>query len=465
MHPLPTTTTSTSHHPVEDFPTSPREVAEEVLGKAQRPWPLWRALVLALGVLLLLGVVGLVLKVAEGTDHTRWGYYAAVLGFLYTTAGAAPIVSVATRMAKAHWRRPLARIAEVYGVVGLWTLLLYIPLVWVIPPGEGRNTIWIVSGVRQGWPPGAPVAYDLLTLVMVALSGLALLWIAAIPDLAALRDQGRGGWTARLALGWRGTLRQWRVHKAALSVAGGLYFIAYVGGSLVLASDLVLSFVPGWKDSIFPAYHALSGLQAGLALVVVSAFVLRTFGGYQRYFHVDQFWGAAKLLLALSLLWAYFNWSAFLTFWYGRTPTEQNLQQLLYFGPYRPLFVASLFLNWLVPLLAFIISPVRRSIWGPTVIGLGILVGAFVDRVRLYVGAWSVPDPTGHHFKEVPAAVAPTLADYLLLIGGISGGLLLALVAARLFLPLSVWELKELTYLRVVRPFLKTRAVVLGKPD
>lgn len=463
MHPLPST--ATNHHPADDFPTSPREVAEEVLGKARQAWPLWRGTILALGVLFILGVIGFIVKVAQGTQHTAWGYYAALLGLLYTVAGAAPIASVATRLAKAHWRRPLARAAEAYGIVGVFTLLLFIPLIWVIPPGEGRNTIWIVSGVRQGWPPGAPVAYDLLTLVMVALAGLALLWIASIPDLAALRDRGRGGWTAVLALGWQGTLRQWRVHKAALGVVGGFYFIAYVGGSIVVASDLVLSFVPGWKDSIFPAYHALSGLQAGLAAVVLTAFVLRTIGGYRRYFQVDQFWGAAKLLLALSLLWAYFQWSAFLTFWYGRTPTEQNLQQLLYFGPYRPLFVTSLFLNWLVPLFAFIIGPVRRSIWGPSLVSLSILVGAFFDRIRLYVGAWSVPDPTGHAFEHVPAAVAPTGADYLILIGGLAGALLLYLLAIRFFLPLSVWEMKELTYLRVVKPFLKTRAVVLAKPE
>ncbi|GBD11657.1 hypothetical protein HRbin23_01328 [bacterium HR23] len=344
-------------------------------------------------------------------------------------------------------------------------MLSFLPLVWVIPSGEGRNTIWIVSGVRQGWPPGAPVAYDLLTLVMVALGGVTLLWIASIPDLAALRDRGRRGWTALLALGWQGTLRQWQVHKAALGVAGGLYFIAYVGGSIVVASDLVLSFVPGWKDSIFPAYHALSGLQSGLALVVLTAFILRTVGGYRRYFQVDQFWGAAKLLLALSLLWAYFQWSAFLTFWYGRTPTEQNLQHLLYFGPYRPLFVASLFLNWLVPLFAFIIGPVRRSILGPSLVSLSILVGTFFDRIRLYVGAWSVPDPTGHAFEHVPPAVAPSPADYLILIGGLAGALALYLLAVRFFLPLSVWEMKELTFLRVVKPFLKTRVVVLAKPE
>jgi len=465
MHPLPRSTTTTRVHPVEEYPTSPREVAEDIVGRAEAPWPRWRWLVLALGALFLLGVVGLALRVGQGGDHTRWGYYAALLGFLYTVAGGAPIVSVATRMAKAHWRRPLARIAEVYAVVGVLTLLLFIPLMGVIPPAEGRNTIWIVGGVRQGWPPGAPVAYDLLTLVMVALGGLALLWIAAIPDLAALRDRGRGGLTALLSLGWRGTLRQWQVHRAALGVAGGLYFIAYVGGCIPFASDLVLSFVPGWKDSIFPAYYALSGLQAGLAAVVVTAFFLRTVGGYRRYIHVDQFWGAAKLLLALSLLWAYFHWSAFLTFWYGRTPTGQNLQVLLYFGPYRPLFIASLFLNWLIPLFAFLIGPVRRSVLGPTLVSFSILVGALLDRIRLHVATWSVPDPRGHTFEAVPPPVPLGVADGILLVGGIGGALLLYVLALRFFLPMSAWEMKELTYLRVVRPFLKTRAVVLGKPE
>jgi hypothetical protein len=51
----------------------------------------------------------------------------------------------------------------------------------------------------------------------------------------------------------------------------------------------------------------------------------RRFGGLKEYLAVDQFWALSKPLLALSLFWFYFSWSEFLTFWYGRTPTEHNL--------------------------------------------------------------------------------------------------------------------------------------------
>ncbi|MBI5434580.1 MAG: hypothetical protein HZA52_17245, partial [Planctomycetes bacterium] len=61
----------------------------------------------------------------------------------------------------------------------------------------------------------------------------------------------------------------------------------------------------------------------------------------------DIFWNLGKILLALCLLWFYFWWADFLTFWYGRLPNEENILQLLMFGPYRTAFILSFILNFL----------------------------------------------------------------------------------------------------------------------
>ena len=81
--------------------------------------------VLALGVLLALGFAGFVLKLAErGTDDpSAWGYYAALVAFLLTAGGGAVMVAIATRLAKAHWRRPISRASEMFTVVVLYTLV------------------------------------------------------------------------------------------------------------------------------------------------------------------------------------------------------------------------------------------------------------------------------------------------------------------------------------------------------
>ena len=46
---------------------------------------------------------------------------------------------------------------------------------------------------------------------------------------------------------------------------GTLYFFTFVFVHFILSTDFAMSLVPGWRDAIFPMYHAISSIQAGLA--------------------------------------------------------------------------------------------------------------------------------------------------------------------------------------------------------
>ena len=43
-------------------------------------------------------------------------------------------------------------------------------------------------------------------------------------------------------------------------------------------------------------------------------------------------------------------------------------------------------------MIALVWNPVRKSIWGPTIVSVGILVGTWLNMMRIYVSAASVPD-------------------------------------------------------------------------
>ena len=125
-------------------PTSPEETTNSLVGKHLNIGDnFWRAAA-AFGVLTILGVIGFVMKLVGGVgDTVIWGYYAAMFSFMVTTASAAPMVAIAPRMANAHWRRPISRAAELWSVVGLLSLLWFIPLLWVLPPlSDGRRSLW-----------------------------------------------------------------------------------------------------------------------------------------------------------------------------------------------------------------------------------------------------------------------------------------------------------------------------------
>ena len=234
---------------------------------------------------------------------------------------------------------------------------------------------------------------------------------------------------------------------------------------MLISVDFAMSLVPGWKDAIFPAFHALSGLQSAVALTLVTMFILRWKGGLKGYLEVDQFWGLSKLLLALSLLWFYFWWAGFFTYWYGRQPAEQSVLKLLMTETYRIPFYVAFGLSFVVPFVILMWNIIRKTTWGPALAGAIVLVGTFFNIIRFYVPAFSIEDSTLHALETAPPANAPGLTDVLVVVGALAGAALVYMLATRIFPVISMWEMKEGLLLQRVRTFMKIDIKVLAKPE
>ena len=457
-------------HHVDLLERTPERVNQEVLGWTTRTSSKYWLLVLALAGVTALGVIGFIIKASDdGLDsHMPWGYLAAVLAFVLTTSLSAPLVAIAPRLAKAHWTRPISRIAEVWSVAGLLVLLILIPLLVSLPSAEGRNTMWFYDKIAEGWPPGAPHLYIALGLVFLVINGLGLLWASSIPDFAAARESTTGWrkvWYTRLSLGWVGTKRQWRALRAGLGVLGAFYFMFLIFAHTVVSFDFAQSLVPGMRDSIMPTWQALGGIQSALATVIVTSFIIRAAGGFKDYINVNQFWSMAKLMLASSLLWMYFWWSGFIIYWYGKTPLQQDLLQLMWFGPYRTIFIMTILFSFVAPLVFLMWNGLRKSIWGPSFVALFILTGAFLDKIRIYVSSYSVENVYVHALEGVPDGVTPESTDIMMLFGVISGAILLFTLALKFFPIISIWEVREGMLLQEIRPLKRLPLKVLAKPE
>ena len=457
---------------------TPAQVTTDLLNRHRSTGNLFRGALGVTGVMFILGIVGVVLRLSDGTDKTHlWGYHAAAFSFVLTTAQAAVMVAIAPRLAKAHWRRPISRVAEMFAVVGLVNFLIFMPLLLVLPSLEdGRRTLWFYDAADPKFsevPVYAPHIWAVLALGFLVLTGLILLWVSSLADLAAIRDESSGrrrGFFAWLANGWHGTSKQWLVKYHRLGMLGAFYFMMLVFTHFLIAVDFNMALIPGWIDALFPATQAANSLQAGCATVIVAMFVLRRFGGYGDYIGLDQFWGLGKLMFALSLLWFWFWFSSFIVLWYGARPNEQGVLDLIFRGPYQPAFMVTFALNFLAPLFMMIWNPVRKSIWGPTLIAVGILVGTSLDRIRLYVAAYSIPgigDPEvqKHELLEIPATVMPDVTDVLIWVGAIGGSIFVYMLATRIFPIINIWEQKELLLYKFHKQLHRTEVLVLGKPD
>jgi molybdopterin-containing oxidoreductase family membrane subunit len=362
-----------------------------------------------------------------------------------------------TRLAKGFWGVPLRRAAELGVIASLVTTPLFFIILNQLPDWHGRRSIWF------DWP-GAPQLWDGIAVVTFALLGLALLYLTCLPDLAARRDVGASSLARVLSLGWTGTVRQWQVLSGGIVVLGAFYLIMLVFMHLLIASDFAMSLVPGWNSAVFPGYHAVTSFQAALATTLLLAAALRRFGGLERYIGLDAFWSAAKPMLALSLLFFYFTWSEFLIPWYGRKPEEMFVLETMMFGPRLALFVLAFLLCFVLPFALLIWNPIRVSINGPTFVAALILVGNFIDRMRIYGAAWSVAGPVDQHLEHPPPAVPPGSVEILVIAGAIAAVGALYLLAIRVVPPISIWEFKNGLLLRVEAPYLRREVAVVAKP-
>ena len=418
------------------------------------------ALLAALGAL---GIVTYVVKlITAWGDREAWAYPTVVLMFVLSTATAAPLIAYASRMAKGYWALPLRRVAALYAVPSLLSFVLLIPIMATLPPLEGRSNLWF------GFSAGAPFLTDALALAILLLTGMALLWFSAVPDLAGppSRVRAMGRWQRLIYLNWTGTTRQWKTLRAANLTLGAFYLMGYAFVHTLLSTDLGQSLLPGWRSGIFPVYNAVTGIQAGIATTLLTLALIRRFSPEAgRFIGDEQASALGKILLATVLMWFYFFWSDFLLVWYARLPSEVAAMQTTVAITYKLPFVLAAVLMLAVPFGLLIFNKIRQSLSRIGMVSALIVVGLVFDRIRFYVAPMANPSPFGHAMEELPAPVWPNALDVLFLIGFIGLMFAVFVYAAARIPVLNGWEMRQGSMLRKERTFMKAHVLVIGKPD
>ena len=398
------------------------------------------AIMSGLAIVSVAGVIGLISMVVAGPEpRWRWGYVAATLSFLLSAVQLAPVLSAASRLGRGYWGARLRRMADLFALCGIVTAPVLIVLMRQLPEWRGRPSIWF------DWP-AAPGVWDTAAAIGLALAGAGLVAITT--------------WPEHRTRGWLGTPTQWRVLTRGTIALGVVYTLLAVFVHLIVVSDLAVSLVPGWHSAVAPPYHVESGFEAAVALVVVALAAARALD--RRISRT-----CAKLLLALALLWFYFVWCELLTDWYGATPDERGALGLFMFGPGAGLFLAASVCELVIPMAVLIWNRARSSPRVVTLVAAIVVAGNLVDRVRLYVGAWTVATPTASdHLPDVlPSLPLPGLAEIAATLGPIAlSGLLIALVLRRIS-PVSHWEVKAIERLTPEVQALRTRVTVVARPS
>ncbi|MCG8592346.1 MAG: polysulfide reductase NrfD [Proteobacteria bacterium] len=369
-----------------------------------------------------------------------WGIYIVTFVFWVGIAHAGTLISAILYLFRAKWRNAINRLAEAMTVIAVLTafqfLGFHVGRIWrshFILPYPNQRGLWVNFK--------SPLVWDTFAISTYALVSMMFLYVGLLPDLAVARDRA-SGWRKPfytfLALGWRGSSRQWKAHHRTVLHLSGLATPLVLSVHSVVSFDFAMAVVPGWHGTIFPPYFVAGAIFSGFALVITVLIPLRRIYGLESIITERHFDQMGKFLLLTSCILGYAYLCEYAIAWYSGVEFEQTSFWLRLTGPY---WIAT----WIM-IVCNVVLP--HALWSrrvrthlPTLFALSIAinVGMWFERYVIIM--------TGLSREYVPGAwglYIPSLPELAILVGSFGFFGLCLLVFLKLLPAVAIAEVKEL---------------------
>jgi len=367
-----------------------------------------------------------------------WGFYITNFVFWIGLSHAGTLISAILRLANATWRRPVTRCAEVITVFALSIGGMF-PLVHL---GRPWLAFWLIPypSERGIWPNfRSPLVWDFFAINTYLIGSVAFLTLPIVPDWATVRDKATG-WRKQiytvLAMGWRGTPRQWSRLETAMHLLAVAIIPVAVSVHTIVSWDFAMVPVPLWHSTIFGPYFVAGAIFSGIAALIIAMAALRKLLHLEDYLTHVHFDNLGKLLLLMTLLWGYFVFAERLTVWYGNGPAENTVLWATQRGPYAILFWVMVICNFVIPFPILAIKKLR-TITGTVLASFAIVVGMWLERYLIIVPSLArkyLPYSWGTYWPRWP--------EITITVGTFAGMVLLYLLFSKVVPIISMWELK-----------------------
>src|SRR5437868_3414659 len=255
-----------------------------------------------------IGVWGLNRPVMWAFDITNFVFWIGI-------SHAGTLISAILRVTGAEWRRPVTRCAEAITVFALMIGAMF-PIIHL---GRPWLFFWLIPypNQRMIWPNfRSPLVWDFFAITTYLTGSTLFLLLPTIPDFALIRDRTTG-WRRRiygaLALGWRGTPKQWHRLESAMQIMAIAIIPVAVSVHTIVSFDFSMAPVPMWHSTIFGPYFVAGAIFSGIAALIIAMAGIRRFLHLEAYLHPLHFENLGKLLLMMSPLWGYFIFNERLT--------------------------------------------------------------------------------------------------------------------------------------------------------
>jgi molybdopterin-containing oxidoreductase family membrane subunit len=369
-----------------------------------------------------------------------WGFYITGFVFWVGLSHSGTMVSAILRLSRANWRRPILRAAEAMTVFSISVAGLF-PLIHL-----GRNWTFFYlmpyPNQRELWPNfRSALLWDVTAITVYLIGSSLFLYLGMLPDLAIARDRSRG-WRQTvygvLAMGWRGSAREWSVYHKASTLMAALIIPVAVSVHSIVAWDFAVTVVPGWHSTIFPPYFVIGAILSGVAAVITLMIIIRRAFHLEDYLTPLHFDNMGKLLLVISLLWAYAYFVEINITWYAHEPIEWEVFTNMA-DKYTPLLLLMLFGNAVLPIVTLCFKKLRRNIAVMLVVSLLVNICMFIERFLIIV-----PSLSHKNMPFIWHTYSPSWVEISVNLMAVAIFALLYTIFAKFFPIMAVTDVREL---------------------
>ena len=370
-----------------------------------------------------------------------WGVAIANYVWWIGIGNAGTLISAMLLLMRQQWRASTNRFAEAMTLFAA-TIAGIFPIIHL---GRPFYFYWLTPypNTMHLWPQWrSALIWDFWAILSYILFSILFWYVGLIPDLATMRDRASQKATAiiygALALGWRGSARQWHVYERLHLALACLGVPLVVSLHSVVGMDFAASLMPGWQETIFPPYFVVGAMYSGFAMVACLAALVRWGLRMEALITLAHFNVMAKVMLAAAIIMGLSYATEWFNAWYGGEHADRSLLVFEFVGAYAPIYWALLLCNVVIPQ-AFWFAAVRSNVVAVFIVAVVINFGMWLERILI---VWNT---LSHDYSvSMWRLFLPTVWDWITTIGSLGLFALMYLAFVRLIPVVSMHEVRKL---------------------
>jgi molybdopterin-containing oxidoreductase family membrane subunit len=390
-----------------------RAVTRDVSWVAEAPKP-HKAWIAALGVALILLMIGAYsvyhllvtgIGVWGNSNTVDWAWDITNFVWWIGIGHAGTLISAVLFLTRQSWRVSINRAAEAMTIFAVMAAGLF-P---ILHTGRPWFAWWMIPHPNDMgmWPQfRSPLMWDVFAVSTYATTSILFWYMGLVPDLATFRDRSTSKLRqiiyGALALGWRGSARQWHRYERAYLIMAALATPLVFSVHSVVSFDFATSQLPGWHTTIFPPYFVAGAIFSGFAMVLTLMIPLRFLFNLQHIIKESHIEAMCKILLATGMMVGLAYGTEFFIAWYSGNLYEKFTFINRAFGPFWWAYFAMVSCNVLIPQF-FWFKKIRTSPIIIVILCIFVNIGMWFERfviiatslTRTFLPAqWSYYSPT-----------------------------------------------------------------------